>query len=282
MKHGMKPLALITALGLLVSACGGGGGSEGNAVGDAPVIPPTKTAIGGYWYGYWNPTGQIGDDIHVEGIVTETGKAFLVEESGAIYSGTLRSSGTSFTGNLVSALLPGVTYIDGGISADAALSGTIEKPDEDHNTQWLNGNFTLKLGDGTQFAGLMEMGYEKDIYEYGSSFEKLAGNYVSQPGPYTYNGAVLNIAANGELFLQDPTSGCVLNGRVTINNKLYNAYDFQVVHSSCTDPALSPLNGVTLNGLAYYYFPSTEFVAYAQGTVAGKLIGYAIWFFPAN
>ena len=220
-----------------------------------------KTAMEGYWYGAFQVGDAIGDYVHFEGITTEEGKTYFVDEFGDVYSGTLRASGANFSGNLVGAALLGYPYTDGGMSADVALSGLIKQADDEHNTQWLDGNFTLRLGDGTQFAGPMTMGYEQDLFEYGSSFEKIAGTYLSQPGPYQYNDALLNIASNGELFLQDPTSACVLNGRVRIINELYNAYDFELVHSSCTDPELSPFNGVTFRGLAFYDFDNIDFTA---------------------
>ena len=237
-----------------------------------------KTAMQGYWSGAFQVGDAIGDDVYFDGITTEEGKTYFVDEFGNVYSGTLRSSGTTFTGNLVGAALLGYPYIDGDMSSDVALSGAIKQADDEHNTEWLDGSFTLRLGDGTQFAGPMTMEYGQNMFEYGSSFEKITATYRSQLGPYEYNGAVLSIASDGELFLQDPTSACVLNGRVRIINELYNAYDFELVHNSCIDPELSPFNGVTFRGLAFSYFDQ-EFTAYAQGTVAGTSVGYVLRFY---
>jgi hypothetical protein len=60
--------------------------------------------------------------------------------------------------------------------------------------------------------------------------------------------SVLNVAADGTVFEQDPASGCVLNGQVGIIDGQLNMYDLVITYSSCTGPDVG-LNGVTFTGL---------------------------------
>ena len=82
-----------------------------------------------------------------------------------------------------------------------------------------------------------------------------------------YSG-VLNVSSNGELFLQDPVSGCVMNGRFAIINPAFNAYDVQLSYASCTG-TFAGFNGVIFSGLAVYDKNWDGLYLFAHGTVGG-------------
>jgi len=103
------------------------------------------------------------------------------------------------------------------------------------------------------------------VYDDNSSLAKIAGNYADALG---LSGGVLNIASNGILFLQDPASGCVVNGQVSIINASYSAYSIRLSYSSCTGLD-SALNGVTFTGLAACDAGAGQVIALVQGSVGG-------------
>jgi hypothetical protein len=57
------------------------------------------------------------------------------------------------------------------------------------------------------------------------------------------------VDANGSVFSQDPATGCVVNGTVSIIDSRYNAYRVQFTYANCTGQAVV-LNGLQFNGLA--------------------------------
>jgi hypothetical protein len=58
----------------------------------------------------------------------------------------------------------------------------------------------------------------------------------------------MTVSANGALASQDPTSGCDVNGHISIINASFNAYSLSATYSNCQGNA-SILNGVTATGL---------------------------------
>lgn len=91
----------------------------------------------------------------------------------------------------------------------------------------LSGTFTLK------YAAL----YDRD-----SSLATIAGNFQAP------NGTVVSVDASGNIFSQDATTGCVVNGSASIIDSNYNAYRIQYTFGSCTGQ-LTVLNGVRFRGL---------------------------------
>lgn len=60
---------------------------------------------------------------------------------------------------------------------------------------------------------------------------------------------VTSIGPDGSIFEQDPNFGCVTNGRVSIIDSDFNAYDYQFDISNCTGQ-LANLNGASFFGTA--------------------------------
>src|SRR4029077_19958501 len=94
----------------------------------------------------------------------------------------------------------------------------------------------------------------------------LAGNYADGPDTVT-------VGADGTIFEQDPSTGCVVNGQVSIVNPSYNAYSFTYTFGNCTGNA-AILNGQTATGLGYYddSVNPTEIVFGVHVTVSGQTV----------
>ena len=237
---------------LLIVGCSGGGGS-----GDGNIPPPVpNAAVGGLWAGETVIAGL--GTYELIGIVAEDGRAYFVQEDGVMYWGTANSSGNQITASLNGAGLLGSPLSDGSTSSTGSVNGTIVARAS------MSANSTFTTARGSRTTGTISLSYEPS-YDDDSSLALIAGNYVDALGLYA---GVLNIASNGDVFLQDPDSGCVINGRIGIINSAYNAYDMQFSYNGCTglDAAF---NGVTFRGLASYDQEFEQAVALVHGSVGG-------------
>jgi len=125
----------------------------------------------------------------------------------------------------------------------------------------MSAEHTITSASGGQTTGTMTL---NNVISHGvdSSLDLVAGNYVVAFGEI---GGVLNITNQGDMFLQDPVSGCVANGEIAIMNSNFNVYDVRMLLSNCTG-SHSVLNGVTFGGLAEAIFENT--FTYADGVLA--------------
>jgi hypothetical protein len=78
-----------------------------------------------------------------------------------------------------------------------------------------------------------------------------AGSTLMNPRTFTLSTVAGNYTSttNGAVFLQDPATGCVLNGTVSIINARYNAYRVLFSYSNCQNQSVA-LNGISFSGLA--------------------------------
>jgi hypothetical protein len=81
------------------------------------------------------------------------------------------------------------------------------------------------------------------VYDRPASLGTVAGNYQASAEN------VLSIAPDGLLFLQDATTGCVVNGQVTVITATANLYNITLQYDSCTGPD-KRLNGARFDGFA--------------------------------
>lgn len=81
------------------------------------------------------------------------------------------------------------------------------------------------------------------LYERDSSLATVAGNYDDG------SGSVLNISGDGTVFEQDPSSGCVISGLVSIIDAAYNMYDIALEFSNCVGE-FAFVNGSSFTGMA--------------------------------
>ena len=95
---------------------------------------------------------------------------------------------------------------------------------------------------GLQFSETLELVFDP-LYDRNSSLEILAGTFQ------TAASGVLSIAADGLLFAQDATTGCVINGRIGIYSPSFNIYEVTLGYDSCTG-AKAAFNGSVFAGFA--------------------------------
>lgn len=258
----LAKVCAVLSLATQLAACGGGGGGGG---GGSKV---QDAAVGGLWVGLTSISGQ--GDFQLIGIVAENGRAYFLQEDGVMYWGTVTSSGNQITSTLDGAGVYGLPLWDGSDRGTGSASGTIQA----RSSIAANAIFTTAFGGRTTSS--ISLTFDP-LYNDDSSLALIAGNYVDAIGRYS---GVLNIAGNGDLFLQDPGTGCVVNGRVSIIDASYNAYDAQFSYSGCTGPD-AVLNGATFRGLAAYDRDFQQVVVLAEGTVGGAPYPNVFVFDPA-
>ncbi len=209
-----------------VVACGGGGG------GSASSAPPVVNASpGGIWVGTDSLTGM-----QITGIVDEAGEAHFIRADGTQYVGTVVTNGNSFTASFQGMTQFGSTFPDGSIHGTGVMTGAVQE------RQSISATDTFTTDAGTTTNGSLTLNFNS-MYDLPSSLATISGNYTD-----TASGAVMSISASGAITSQDPTTGCVLNGQVTIIDPTYNAYAISVSISSCTGTAAA-VNGATFTGL---------------------------------
>jgi hypothetical protein len=222
MKTFVKFLYILSLTAFCV-ACGGGGGS------DNFVPPVVDQAIGGAWVGN-DSTG-----LEIFALSTESGRVhWIIPSTGEQGFGTGSVNGTAVTINYTYVAPLGFVLADGSSSATCTATGTIQE----RQSLAVTTNCTTDLG-GT-FSNSASLNYDS-LYDRDSSLSVIAGNYDG-------GGLVLNIAANGVIFAQDPASGCIIGGRVSIIDSQFNAYDVSMTFFNCVEN-FAILNGATFTGL---------------------------------
>jgi len=203
---------------------------------DAPVFvappsppPPADEAFGGIWQGTdSNATAIIG-------LSTESGTVHFINEDGQQGFGIGVVDGTAVTINYTLVAEFGQTLIDGSKSASCMATGTIRE----RQSLVLTTDCTTELGTDLTASALLTY---NDLYDRDSSLVTIAG---------TYNdfGSILTIDSNGVLFEQNPLTGCVFNGQVSVIDGDFNAYDIVLDIAGC-GIATDILNGSSFTGIA--------------------------------
>ncbi len=224
----VRALAVL-AMGGAIAACGGGGGGT-NSGPQSP--PPVQNASPG---GIWEGTLASGEE--VLGLVTESGEFHFITDSFTQYFGTVSTNGNSASGQLTGYTAVGFIFEDGSTRGTGTLSGTLQA----RSTFAATTAFTTSAGNDV--ANSVSLTYNS-LYDRDSSLQTLAGNFRDLT-----TGAIVSINSNGQAFAQNPATGCVLNGTVTIINSQYNAYEVEYTYSNC-EGANAVLNGIALSGLA--------------------------------
>jgi hypothetical protein len=244
---------LLAAFGLaLVASCGGGGGYGGGGSGGGNASPG----------GVWNGTDSI-SGLQVVGLVDESGDAHFIRSDGVQYVGSAVTAGNSLSATFDGYAPVGATFADGSTHGTGTLTGTIAA------RVTINANTTFRTDKGSEANGTLYLTFNP-IYNQASSLAIVAGNYT-----LAGTNVVVTISANGALFSQDPATGCVVNGTVTVINASYNAYGVSADYASCTG-AFAGLNGVALHGLATFdsNVAPAQLIAGVNGS--NGLVPYAI------
>jgi hypothetical protein len=241
-KHVARVLAL--AGSALLSSCGGGG---------------TNNASPG---GIWNGT-DTDSPLPVTGIVDESGRMRFIRQDGVLYVGTAMTSGNSISASFDAYTPFGTTFSDGSSHETGMLSGTIEPRVS------ITGSTQSTTDNGSVSQGTLTLTFNQ-LYDQPSSLGAIAGNYV-QAG----SGTAVSIDANGAIFSQDATTGCVVNGNATLIDASYDAYSVQATYASCTGAA-AVLNGITFSGLATLDTSVSPMQLLAGVSGSGAGVTYAI------
>ncbi|HYL01208.1 MAG TPA: hypothetical protein VEU78_08430 [Steroidobacteraceae bacterium] len=249
MKHFARVLYL--AVPVLLGSCGGGGGYGGGP-------NPQNASPGGIWSGTDSDS-----PLQVTGIIDESGNLRFIRADGVQYVGTATTSGNSISAHFDAYTPFGSAFADGSTHETGSLSGTIDaRVSITASTQ----SMTDK---GTPSNGTLALTFNP-LYDQASSLAAIAGNYVEAG-----SGTAVSIGANGAIFSQDATTGCVVNGTVAIINASYDAYAVQATYASCTG-ADAVLNGITFSGLATLNTSVSPMQLIAGVTGSGGGTTYAI------
>jgi len=204
----------------LLTSCGG----------DNTADPPYDSP-GGYWTGSYN--GEPG-----VALIDEAGDFTFIANDGEQFPGAVIASGSTYTGS-VQGFTPG-GFPNYGTENPCGISGTFSGTLLPRSSLSGTATFPTPCPSVVEAITLTF----SSLYYVPSSLATIAGTYTE---PAT--GTAFTISADGTVYAQDATTGCVINGAVSIINASYNVYAIQVSYASCTG-ALTPLNGVTLAGLA--------------------------------
>jgi hypothetical protein len=202
-------------------------------------------SVGGIWDG--QVTDLSGASAASLTIVAEDGRYFTITKINnaceIIDVGTMTANGSTITANNTVSLEYPATALSGqtcGLSdgsswtTSGTLSGTV--------VQRSSITLMARASDGTALPSTEVQLTFDNRYDQPSSLAAIAGNWTFS------NGIILSINADGVEFFQDPVSGCVLNGQVSIINANYNIYSESFTYSNCTGTAAT-LNGPTMSGL---------------------------------
>ncbi len=127
-------------------------------------------------------------------------------------------------------------FADGSTLADCNFSGSaVPRASMDLD-------LSCKTRGGLEFAETLALEFDP-VYDRDASLETVAGNYR------TLAENVLSIAPDGLLFMQDATTGCVVNGQVTVITATSNLYNVVLQYDGCTGPD-ERLNGSRFDGYA--------------------------------
>lgn len=238
-------VTLLAALSATLVACGGGGGGSGSG---SP--PPPNASAGGLW------VGTLTDGTGVVAIVAENGDFHVLQEDGVQHFGTVTTSQSSVSSSFVGVTLIGTTFPDGATHGTGTLTGTVQERVR------LSATSSFRTSAGTNSSTGVTLDYDP-LHERDSSLAAVAGNYQDFA-----TGSIVSIDANGSAFTQDPLTGCVTNGTLSIIDSRFNVYRVQYSYSSCQG-AFAVLNGVNFRGLATLdnTTPPEALIIFATGVV---------------
>jgi hypothetical protein len=223
----MKNSVAALLCAVLMAGCGGGSSQP------APPPPPvTNASPGGIW------VGTLGTGQDVLGLVTESGEFHFVDVNELVqYFGTVSVNANAVSSQFTGYAALGFGFPDGTTRGTGSLTGTVQA------RSTFTASSTFQTSAGTSTTNAINLTYDA-AYERDSSLATIAGNFRD-----LITGAIVNIDSSGVAFSQNPATGCVLNGNVSIINAQFNAYRVQYSYSNCQGVD-AILNGATLRGLA--------------------------------
>jgi hypothetical protein len=229
----------VVALGLALAGCGGGGGLDGSG---GSTTPSNQSAAG-----IWSGTDSAGSGLTIDGFINSAGQANFIRSDGVQFVGTAQVSGTALTISVSGYANFGTTFSGG--SASYGL-----------------GNFTGTVTTGTSATGTLTFTPTGDspvtstwtlnfnaLYNNPSSLAAVSGNYTSGTafvdGVDPMSNAAVSITTGGMISGQGTSSGCVMNGAVTVPNGSFNIYQISYTLQNCVGSFVA-LNNVSFSGQA--------------------------------
>jgi hypothetical protein len=176
--------------------------------------------------------------LQVLGVVDEAGELHFIRSDNVQYTGTATTSGTSFSASLEGFVPYGTTFSDKSTHGTGKVTGTVQARSS------LNGNTQFTTDAGNTSTGTLSLTFEA-LYNRASSLTTISGNFTNT----ATGSAVVTIGTDGAIFSQNPSTGCVLNGTVSIINSSYNVYRIEFSNANCQGQ-YAALNGVQFTGLA--------------------------------
>lgn len=217
----MKRYILFLMFAAFLTACDSDGGFV------APEAPPDQL-IGGIW-----DSGRFVLVADEDGEILWYDPVLLTVGSGnTTVSETTVTGGFTLYSTVVPDPLP--AGYDGRI-ATCSLAGTLSQRDA------LNVSVTCTRPDGTEF--LTEDGL---VMTYAAVYER-DSSLATIEGMYQVGADVMEVAADGMVFLQEVATACVLTGQIAVLDPAYNLYDASLTINNCVGASI-PRNGALFSG----------------------------------
>ena len=241
----IKKILLGSSLLVALTACGGGGGSGRNSPPPpAPAPPPPVVgpqSPGGVWFGM-DSGGE-----NVSMFITEAGALRVIMRVPGAQFPSFGGGDVSVASNDTlsgSFQLEGALDINTGIQAEdlsCSISGTVAESTSLAAAVLCSDSLGVVIDD------MLNLTYDNESYERGSSLEALAGNYTLGFNPATNS---LNVAADGTIFgMYDNGAQCTVNGTAIIIDPQYSMFDVRWTFSACSG-LLDFFEGVEMSGVA--------------------------------
>jgi hypothetical protein len=224
---GLKLCGIAVAT-VLMAGCNG----SSLAGGDTSSTTPTNASATGLWSGADSATG-----LTITAVINSSGQADFIRSDGTQFVGSVQVSGDSMAATLGVYANFGTAFADGSTHGLGTLSGTVTSGGT------LTANVAYTTDGGTTVSGVWSLSYDT-LSNTASSLTAISGSYTDGA-----TGAVLSISGSGQMTSQDPTTGCVLNGTVSITTGGVDVYQVVYDYESCSG-ASAALNGVAFSGLA--------------------------------
>jgi hypothetical protein len=214
----MKSILRISTLAfssLLLTACGGGGGSDGaeTVESTAPAVSnpvPQDVSANGLWSGTFTETGL--GTFDVAGIFYDGRLIAISESANAIYDGSY-----TMDGETISAAVTGFE-IFGGPFVTTAMTG---------NTQEAS-NISLSFSTSYGSNGTISLDYDA-TYDQPSSLEAVSDVWLFTDGGYSIT---LVVDDDGE-YVGSASDGCLYSGRIGLLDPNKNLYDVSTSIENC-------------------------------------------------
>jgi trimeric autotransporter adhesin len=253
----------IMALALAMAGCGGSDLSSSSST------ATTNASATGIWTGTDSATG-----LTLQAFINSAGLADFIRADGAQYIGTVQVSGNTLSLSVDGYTNVGTTFSSGSSSYGiGTVDGTVTTGTS------ISATLTFTPNGGTQATSTWSLTYEA-LSTTASSLSTIAGTYTSGTafvgGEDPLSGATVTISSVGVISGQDSTSGCVVNGTVTVGDATTDIYEVAYTLSGCTGTYVA-LNGLQFTGLAVFNTNATpnQFVigVTAQAASGGPYYG---------